>query len=393
MTQLLMTTDPASGIWTYCMELCTALRSYGVHISLAALTSEINPQQRRQLSALSHVTLYESPYHTRWQQSPLDNMEKTGEWLVALERRLNPEIIHLNHLIYGSLNWRSPVVLVGHSCSLSWWEAVKKRPAPFEQWHRYREVVRHSVRQADRVVAPSTAMLDSLLLHYGPVEHPSVIFNGRDFPPLLSSPEAKVPFMEPLVMSAGRVWDEAKNVSTVAKIARRLPWKVCVAGAQESPEGLRIELPGVIALGHLSEEKLGEWLRRASIYVAPAHYEPFGLGILEAARSGCALVLGDIPSLREIWGDSAEYVDPDDPADLRRCIQNLIANPSWLRELMERAWRRAQRYSSSRMAAGYVHLYQSLRQQFSQNQPLRQPAFQLVPRVQASPTTLSGAQK
>ncbi len=31
----------------------------------------------------------------------------------------------------------------------------------------------------------------------------------------------------------------------------------------------------------------------------PARYEPFGLSVLEAALSGCALVLGDIPSLRE----------------------------------------------------------------------------------------------
>ena len=33
----------------------------------------------------------------------------------------------------------------------------------------------------------------------------------------------------------------------------------------------------------------------------PARYEPFGLSILEAALSGCALVLGDLPSLRELW--------------------------------------------------------------------------------------------
>jgi len=133
----------------------------------------------------------------------------------------------------------------------------------------------------------------------------------------------------------------------------------------------------------LPQNKLGDWLLRASIYVAPAHYEPFGLGILEAARSGCCLVLGDIPSLREIWGDAAEYVDPDDPAALCDRVQSLIANPAWLRQMIERSWRRAQRYSSSRMAAGYMHVYQSL----------RQIGFRMVPLANASPTALSGAHK
>ena len=33
--------------------------------------------------------------------------------------------------------------------------------------------------------------------------------------------------------------------------------------------------------------------------------------------SGCALVLGDLPSLREVWGDAALYVRPDDHASAR----------------------------------------------------------------------------
>ena len=50
----------------------------------------------------------------------------------------------------------------------------------------------------------------------------------------------------------------------------------------------------------------------ASIFALPARYEPFGLSILEAALSGCALVLGDLPSLRELWTGAAMFVPPDD---------------------------------------------------------------------------------
>ena len=63
-------------------------------------------------------------------------------------------------------------------------------------------------------------------------------------------------------------------------------------------------------LGRLSAGELADWYARAAIYALPARYEPFGLSALEAALSGCALVLGDIPSLREIWGDAALFVPP-----------------------------------------------------------------------------------
>jgi hypothetical protein len=48
--------------------------------------------------------------------------------------------------------------------------------------------------------------------------------------------------------------------------------------------------------------------------VLPARYEPFGLSVLEAALSGCALVPGDIASLRGNWDGVAEFVCPDDAA-------------------------------------------------------------------------------
>jgi glycosyltransferase involved in cell wall biosynthesis len=67
-------------------------------------------------------------------------------------------------------------------------------------------------------------------------------------------------------------------------------------------------------------------LARASIYVHPARYEPFGLAILDAALAGCALVLGDIPSLRELWHDAAIFVPTEDAARLSRELTALIEN-------------------------------------------------------------------
>lgn len=363
--KILMTTGATGGIWTYSLELCTALRPYGVNIALVVMGAGsiagggLSAQQRQQIIDLRHVELFESSHPLFGMEESLDELEAAGQWLLDLEQKIQPDIVHLNDLVHGGLAWQAPVLMVAHSCVMSWWRAVKKQPAP-AQWQSYRELVRQSLQRASMVAAPTSTMLANICNLYGSMQSGIVIVNGRSFPGLLPAPELKVPVMDPLVFCVGRLSDEAKNIGALAKIAERLPWRICVAG-EAGPEHNMAPAPANLRkLGFLSEDKLAQWLARASIYAAPAHYEPFGLSILEAARAGCALVLGNIPSLREIWGDAAEYVDPDDPNDLLRALIHLIDHPQRLREMMERAWRHSQRYSGSRMAAGYMHCYRLL---------------------------------
>jgi glycosyltransferase involved in cell wall biosynthesis len=82
------------------------------------------------------------------------------------------------------------------------------------------------------------------------------------------------------------------------------------------------------------------------------------LAPLEAALSGCALVLGDIPSLREVWADAAMYVPPDDSGALGHAIRRLALDPAKRDSLARRAIARASRYGASAMAAGYLDLYE-----------------------------------
>ncbi len=91
-----------------------------------------------------------------------------------------------------------------------------------------------------------------------------------------------------------------------------------------------------------------------------ARYEPFGLSVLEAALAGCALVLGDVPSLRELWDDAAVFVAPDDADALRGALAALIADARGRTRLAERAHERAGSYDTERMAAAYLALYSRL---------------------------------
>ena len=151
---------------------------------------------------------------------------------------------------------------------------------------------------------------------------------GRSAPPR-SSPTAgtQIRFTpqskECFVLVAGRLWDEAKNLQSLVAIAPDLPWPVYVAGDRSIPTAARSESKNLHALGSfLRPRSRRGWPRR--IYALPARYEPFGLSVLEAGLSGCALVLGDIPSLRAIWEEAALFVPPDDTDALKPALRRLM---------------------------------------------------------------------
>ena len=125
------------------------------------------------------------------------------------------------------------------------------------------------------------------------------------------------------------------------------------------PRTARRAAPGCSAGCRSTSSRCGS--ARAAVFAAPARYEPFGLGILEAALSGCALVLGDIASLRELWDGAAEFVDPDDPQALAAALDALAHAPGWCTHLAGRARRRApRRFRPAAMARRYADEYQRL---------------------------------
>ncbi len=351
--RLLMTADNFGDVWTYALELARALGQQGIEVALATMGGALALSQRRQAHAIPTLQLFESQYRLEWMEDPWRDMEAAGDWLLRLEDMVQPDVVHLNCYTFGALPWRAPVLVVGHSCVFSWWQAVKGTPAP-PSWSAYREAVARGLRGADMVVAPSAAMLSELERLYGPLLATRVVPNGRDR--ALFTATSK----EPLVLTVGRLWDEGKNVLALESVAQQLPWPVYAAGECSHPQGGTISARHIRLLGPLPPEQLARWYARASVYALPARYEPFGLSVLEAALSECALVLGDIPSLRELWDDAAIFVQPDDTHALCSAIQELAEDEALRRLLATGAYRRALEYNPQRMAAEYVAVYREL---------------------------------
>ncbi|HWG59946.1 MAG TPA: glycosyltransferase family 4 protein [Candidatus Acidoferrales bacterium] len=353
-----MTADTLGGVWTYAMELIHALHAKGVDVSLATMGRPLSREQRADIRRSGCDSVFESCFKLEWMDEPWSDIESCGEWLMRIERDVSPDVVHLNQYCFGSLPWRAPVLTMCHSCVLSWWLAVRGESAPQKPWARYRQAVCRGLGGADVVVAPTQAMLCSMKRLYG-LRAPSVVIpNGR------SSWRLHAAKKQAFVFAAGRLWDEAKNIAALDRIEPNLAWPVYVAGEAEcvgrGQEASGFQPRNCALLGQLSAAEVAEWMARATIYCLPARYEPFGLSVLEAALSGCALVLGDIPSLRENWDDAASFVPPGDDDALCAALNNLIEHESARMSLARRSLRRASDFGVDRMVSAYLSAYQSL---------------------------------
>lgn len=352
--QILMTADTVGGVWTYALELIRSLAPYGVRVHLATMGEPVSDVQQEAASQLPNLVVYESHFRLEWMEDPWEDVSAAGEWLLDLSRAIRPDLVHLNGYAHGSLRWPVPRLVVGHSCVYSWFEGVRGTIPSTGEWARYHREVRRGLVHADAVTAPTAAMLQALRKHYGSFTGTRVVYNGRralDF-----RPRRKQPF----VLTAGRIWDEAKNIDALASVAPKLEWEVRVAGEEQHPDGGAASVDRMTPLGRLSQSELAVAYGDASIFCLPARYEPFGLCPLEAALAGCALVLGDIPTLREVWGDTALFVPPDDEQALEQALSLLIRDEAFRSRLAQRSHQRALTYTPEAMASGYLEIYDAL---------------------------------
>ena len=350
---ILMTADAVGGVWSYSLELARGLASVGTRVTLATMGPPPSDAQRAAAKRVPGLELIESSYALEWMENPWAEVDAAGDWLLALADKLRPDIVHSNGFAHGSLPWNAPCVVVAHSCVVSWWNAVHRSDPP-AAWSTYRQRVRAGLLGADAVAVVSRAMCEAVARHYS-VAGAIPVLNGR------WSPEFQPARKEHFILASGRAWDEAKNVMALDRIAHRLRWPVWLAGDTRRPHGGDAEVRHLHPLGKLTGEDMRTWFGRASIYASPALYEPFGLSVLEAGLSGCALVLGDIPSLREIWTDAALFVDPLDDSALAAALNRLSDDSGLRAEVARKARVRALSLTPERMVKGYLGVYSQAR--------------------------------
>lgn len=80
----------------------------------------------------------------------------------------------------------------------------------------------------------------------------------------------------------------------------------------------------IIMTGYVENEKLANLYALSDGLVYPSLYEGFGLPILEAMASGIPVLTSNIPTIKEIAGDAAFYVNPEDVEDIASKMNKII---------------------------------------------------------------------
>lgn len=177
--RILMTTDTIGGVWNYALELAEELTKNQVKIALATMGKPLSATQWQAVKKIPHLQVFENRYKLEWMDNQWEDVAQVGTWLLNLAQQWQLDLVHLNGYVHAGLPWEVPAVVVGHSCVLSWWEAVKGEPAP-ASWDQYFQQVKRGLQAAEVVIAPSQAMLAALERLYGNFKKSQVIYNGRD---------------------------------------------------------------------------------------------------------------------------------------------------------------------------------------------------------------------
>lgn len=114
-------------------------------------------------------------------------------------------------------------------------------------------------------------------------------------------------------------------------------------------------------LSGISEERLVEEYRRASLAVVPSTYEGFGFPAAEAMSCGVPVVAAGAGALPEVVGNDGAgiLVPPREPKAIAQAVQSVLREETLRRDLSRRGRQRIEeKFSWSRAASETVEVYQ-----------------------------------
>lgn len=296
--------------------------------------------------------------------------------------RVEADLFHFPHfnvpLFFGR-----PYVVTIHDATRFYFPGQKRQG--LAQQLAYEMVFTHAVRQAKYVMCVSehTANeLQSLQVLPRPIL-PSLPEFPRDEPPTTVPPVGKLSIIhegvdkqfshpvlqadhmrlrkflktnDPYLLMVG-VWMSHKNIPRILRAFQSMRkthsrLKLVITGKHQpgyvDVHQLVIDLnlqDAVILPGFVPDTLLPALYEEAHALVFASLYEGFGLPALEAAAAGTPVVASNISSVPEIMEDAAEYVNPEDTADITRGIDTVISDITRREQLIAAGKRRAEMFS------------------------------------------------
>jgi len=189
-----------------------------------------------------------------------------------------------------------------------------------------------------------------------------LLFNGVEVERFADGPAQ--PLEGPTIFFLGR-HEPRKGLEVLLTALSDLPpdVRVWVGGdGPQSPE-LRERFahdPRIEWLGRISDEERAARMRGCTVYCSPSvRGESFGMVLLEAMASGCALVASDLEGHRNVATDGVDALlaPVGDAAALAKALRRVLDDDGLRAELVAGGRRRAEQLSMTKLAEHYVAIY------------------------------------
>jgi glycosyltransferase involved in cell wall biosynthesis len=152
-----------------------------------------------------------------------------------------------------------------------------------------------------------------------------------------------------------------KNFGNVLKaykqVQGRSPHKLVVVGFKrwkfESDLELIEELglrDQILFTGFVPDDDIPAFYNLADLFLFPSLYEGFGIPVLEAMACGCPVITTKTGCTPEVAGDAAFLVDPYNPDEIAKAIQQVLRDEGLRKDLIEKGLRRAKQFSWEKCA-------------------------------------------
>ncbi len=230
---------------------------------------------------------------------------------------------------------------------------------------RFTEQARRAAENSDLIIAVSQFTADqvSALLDFDR-SRIRVVPHGVTPPsPFLQRPR------ENIILFAG-VLQTRKNVIRLIEAFESVPgdWRLFLAGSKTgygaAPILARIESSPCRArikvLGYVSRGELDTLYSRASIFAFPSLDEGFGMPVLEAMSNGLPVIASHRPSLLELGGEAALFVNPLCTEEIAAALQRLVNDPEVRNDYGQRGRERAQLFPWERAIRETYAVYREL---------------------------------
>ena len=198
-------------------------------------------------------------------------------------------------------------------------------------WSGHSKSVKQVIRHAKMLLPNSENEYRRLTNRYNESKEFHVIPNGIDTG-IFGKRTSGIIRNNKSILCVGR-FEGLKNQLSLIKALNNTEFNLILVGKPSTNQAKYFEqcrknaANNVSFIYDLTQEQLVDYYQQAYVHVLPSWFETTGLSSLEAAASGCNVVITDKGDTREYFSDLAFYCDPASPQSIFDAVKKASESP------------------------------------------------------------------